>query len=212
MRMFRSTKKDEAATAMSDRAWYGPTRATMTLLGVAVAGFLVWLATQVNSRATGGYWAAYGIVAGAGIVLALSQLLGGWTKFGLPRLSGSVLLFAFLPTLIVVGWIAVFHQPSGGWFRNHAIAWSGDLGIDGFVRDMGELLSVLALGLGVVFGYCFDTTGPRQVALAKRDAAVTEPTPVAVDRAATDAPVTAEWGTVNDGEPAATAARKTPEE
>jgi hypothetical protein len=41
---------------------------------------------------------------------------------------------------------------------------------------------------------------------------VTEPTPVPVDRAATDAPVTAEWGTVNDGEPAATAARKTPEE
>ena len=72
---------------------YGLTRATLTLIGVAVAGVLLWLATQVirttrpRPRA-GEYWAAFGLVAAAGLVIALSQLLGGWTKWGWPRISG----------------------------------------------------------------------------------------------------------------------------
>jgi hypothetical protein len=141
---------------------YGVTRATSTLIGAGVAGFLIWLAAQVGDATTGGYWARYGIVAGAGLVLALSQLLGGWTKWGMPRLSRPVFRFAFLPTLIVVGWILLFHEPSKTWISEHIVSWSGDFRIDGVVNDLGAMLPALALGLGLVFGLSFDTAGPRR--------------------------------------------------
>ena len=79
---------------------YGLTRGTVTLIGAAGAGLLVWIATQVSDTSTGGYWAVYGLIAAAGLVMAFSQLLGGWTKWGLPRLSINVFLIAFIPTLL----------------------------------------------------------------------------------------------------------------
>ena len=115
----------------------------------------------VRRLSTGGYWARYGIVAGAGLVIALSQLLGGWTKWGMPRLARHVFLFAFLPTLIVAGWVLLFHQPVRTWFSDHVVRWSGDLGVDGVVGDLGSMLPALALALGLVFGFSFDTAGPR---------------------------------------------------
>src|SRR5438309_10190452 len=124
---------------------YGLTRATTTLLAAGVAGFLIWLASQFSNHHEGGYWAIMGVLAGAGLVLALSQLLGGWTKFGIPRLSASVLLLGFIPALVAVGWITIFHQPHGNWFRSHVVSWSGDIGIGAFVRDMTDMLPVLAL-------------------------------------------------------------------
>src|SRR5947207_9433874 len=93
---------------------YGLTRATVTLLSAAVAGFLIWIATQVGDSSNGDYWATYGLIAGAGLVMALSQLLGGWTKCGLPRMSINVFLWAFVPAAIAVLWIVVFHQPDHG--------------------------------------------------------------------------------------------------
>ena len=66
---------------------YGLTRATTTLIAAGVAGLLVWIATQISDSSNGGFWAVYGLIAGAGLVMALSQLLGGWTKWGMPRLS-----------------------------------------------------------------------------------------------------------------------------
>jgi hypothetical protein len=138
---------------------YGLTRGTVTLLGVGVAGFLVWLATQIDDSSTGGYWAVYGVIAAAGLTMALSQLLGGWTKWGLPRLSVNVFLLAFVPALIAAGWVIVAKQPHPNWFRDHILAWSSDISIDGVVRDLGEYVSVLAFGLGLVFGLTFDTSG-----------------------------------------------------
>jgi hypothetical protein len=140
---------------------YGLTRATVTVLAAAVAGFLIWLATQVGNSSNGGYWATYGLIAGAGLVMALSQLLGGWTKWGLPRISISVLLWAFIPAAIAVLWIVIFHQPHHGLGRNHIRKWSNDMGIDGFVKDFKDYVGVLAFGLGLLFGYSFDTAGPR---------------------------------------------------
>ncbi|MGZ4281511.1 MAG: hypothetical protein ACXVQ4_05390, partial [Gaiellaceae bacterium] len=105
---------------------YGLTRGMVTLLAAGVAGLLVWVATQIDDGTTGGYWAVYGILAGAGLVMALSQLLGGWTKWGWPRLSANVLLLAFIPTLIAAGWVVVAHQPHPNWFRNHVLNWSDD--------------------------------------------------------------------------------------
>jgi hypothetical protein len=139
---------------------YGLTRGTVTLIGAAVAGLLIWLATQINDHPTGGYWAVYGVIAAAGLTMALSQLLGGWTKWGWPRLSVNVLLIAFIPTLIAAGWVVVAHQPHPNWFRNHVLNWSSDIGILGLVRDLVEYVSVLAFGIGLVFGFSFDTSGP----------------------------------------------------
>lgn len=209
----RTVATDAGPPSVAERPWYGPTRATATLIGVAVAGFLIWLATQISDKTTGGYWAEYGIVAGAGLVLALSQLLGGWTKFGIPRLSASVLLLAFIPALVAVGWITIFHQPHGNWFRSHVISWSGDIGIGAFIRDMQEMLPVLTLGLGIVFGFSFDTTGPRRLR-GKADVQTTTPAPAPVDRKATDEPLTAERGTaVSEAKTVTTTSqRTTPEE
>jgi hypothetical protein len=141
---------------------YGVTRATVTLIAAAGAGLIVWIATQISDNSNGGYWAVYGLIAAAGLVMALSQLLGGWTKWGWPRVSLSVFLWAFVPAAIVVLWIVIFHQPDSGLWRNHIRNWSGDIGIRSVIEDFEKFVGVLAFGLGLVFGYTFDTTGPIQ--------------------------------------------------
>lgn len=201
MRMFRrragnssdgtatTTRTDRAAyaptpepDATGGRTWHhGPARALATLLAVAVAADLAWLTTTIGDKSTGGYWGVYGILAGAGLVMALSQVLGGWTKWGRPSFSPTVFLLAFVPTLVAVGWIFVFHQPHSTLFRGHVTNWSNDLGIAGVVNDMGgELLPMLAFGLGLVFGFCFDTTGARRPAAPTREP-VTQRAPADTD-------------------------------
>src|SRR5918911_2300553 len=106
---------------------YGPTRATTTLLAAAGAGFLLWLASQFGHRSLGGYWAIMGLIAGAGLVMALSQLLGGWTKFGTPRLSPFVFLLAFVPVAIVSLWVIFAGEPENYWIHRHVLAWSNDI-------------------------------------------------------------------------------------
>ena len=153
---------------------YGLTRATVTLIASAIAGLLIWLATQIGTSSNGDYWASYGVIAAAGLVMALSQLLGGWTKWGWPRISLHVFLWAFVPVAIAVLWIVIFHQPHHGLGRNHIRNWSNDIGIDGFVRDFTDYVGVLAFGLGLVFGYSFDTTG--SIVDRQRGEAPAEPT------------------------------------
>ncbi len=139
---------------------YGLTRGAVTLLCAAVAGFLVWLATQISNSSNGGYWGVYGLIAAAGLIMALSQIFGGWTKWGWPRMSVNVFLLAFIPVLIAAGWVILATQPDANWFRDHVRGWSNDIGIQGLVADLGEYVSVLAFGIGLVFGYTFDTSGP----------------------------------------------------
>jgi len=139
---------------------YGLTRGTITLLGAGVAGLLVWLATHVNEGTNGGYWSVYGLLAAAGLTMAFSQILGGWTKWGWPRLSLNVFLLAFVPVLIAAGWVLVGAQPHGNWFRDHVRSWSDDLSIGGVVRDLTQYAAVLGFGVGLVFGFTFDTSGP----------------------------------------------------
>jgi len=145
---------------------YSTTRATMTLIGAGVAGLLIWVATRVNDHTTGGYWAVYGILAAAGLTMALSQLFGGWTKWGWPRMSATVFLFGFLPALIAGGWVLLGHQPHPNWFRNHALAWSGDIGIRGLVTALFEYVGAISFGLGLTFGFTFDTVGPKRAVAA----------------------------------------------
>lgn len=151
--------------------WGGPplVRALFTLAGVAVAGFLIWLAQLLNLTHTKGFWAAMGIIAGAGLVLGLSQLFGGWTKWGMPVMSPGVFLFAFVPTAVVVGWILLVTQPENGWYQHKFQSWSASMGIEHFVRDMGLFRPLLAFGLGLVFAFTFDTTGPRRREIVDRE-------------------------------------------
>jgi hypothetical protein len=158
---------------------YGLTRATVTLIAAGLAGLLIWIATQIGDNSNGEYWATYGVIAGAGLAMALSQLLGGWTKWGWPRISIGVFLLAFVPAAIAVLWIVDYHQPGGGLWRHNIRDWSDSIGIDSLVKDFKEYVGVLSFGLGLLFGFTFDTSGPvtrRPAAVTPAERAPAEPT------------------------------------
>jgi hypothetical protein len=170
----------------------GVNRAVMTLAGAAIAGVLLWAAAHIGRDSTGGYWAAYGVVAGAGLVFALSQLRG---RRGNPRV---MLTLAFLPVLVAAGWVLVAMQPHDGWLRGHALAWSSDLGIRNVVELVGVWLGVLAFGIGYTLGLSLEPAPPAAVVV-----------PPTHDRAAADEPLTAERQEVAEPvEPAAESERE----
>jgi hypothetical protein len=185
---------------------YGLTRGTMTLIGAAGAGLLLWLASQVNEASLGGFWAFVGLTAAAGLTMAFSQLLGGWTKWGWPRVSGSVFLLGFLPGLVAGGLVLLAAQPDSSAVGT---SWADDLGAGGLAADLSSVLPAIAFGLGLLFGLTFDTTGPRvrEVDVVDEDAEVRRPgyvAPAPADASAADEPVTAERGTVDTPAPART--------
>jgi hypothetical protein len=136
---------------------YDATRGLTTALAAGVAGFLLWCATQVGVQSVSRFWESMGIVAAAGLVLALSQVIGGWTKGGRVRISPTTFLLAFLPVLVCVGWILMATQPGSGWHEGRIVAWSQSIGIYGLVHSLGLWHGVLAFGLGLVLGMTFDT-------------------------------------------------------
>jgi hypothetical protein len=148
----------------------GVTRGLSTLAGLAVAGILLWFATQVGAETSGEYWATHGLIAAAGLAMALSQILGGWTKWGWPRFSVGVFLLGFLPALVAGGWVLLARQPAD-WMNT--ANWSRDLGIFGLVSDLGSILSAISFGLGLTFGLSFDTAGPRREVVADDDVRAT---------------------------------------
>jgi hypothetical protein len=142
---------------------YGLTRGATTLIGVLVAGFLIWLGVDPISDGEPGrgeYWWAVLMCALAGFVIALSQLLGGWTKWGWPRISFNVFLLGFIPALIAGGWVLLYAQPGNGPQAGNVRDWSEDLGIEGLMGDLAVTPLTIAFALGLVFGLTFDTTGP----------------------------------------------------
>jgi hypothetical protein len=168
----------------------GVTRGISTLAGAAVAGILLWVATQIGAETSGEYWATYGLIAAAGLTMALSQILGGWTKWGWPRFSVGVFTLGFLPVLVAGGWILLARQPAD-WMNTSN--WSRDLGIYGAVADLGNILPAIAFGIGLVFGLSFDTSGRQRDAVVPVTAFVTDARDVSETRAA-DEPLTAERG------------------
>lgn len=154
----------------------GFTRAGATLVGAAAAGAVLWLAAQLGRHSNGSYWAAYALVAAAGVVFAISQWRG---RTGHPP---SMLGLGFLPVLIVGGWVLLAMQPHGNWFSSHVLNWSGDAHITSVVRDLGTWLGVLAFGIGYTLGATFEPAAHR----------VPEAVPGDYDRSATDEPVAAE--------------------
>lgn len=208
-----STYAADRPATVAHRSWYSPTRAVMTLIGGGAAIFLIWLATQVSDETNGGYWAQYGLVAAAGLVMAFSQLVGGWTKWGMPRISPTVLLVGFLPVLVVGGWILLAHQPHSGVYRGTILNWSSDLGIRGLVDDFKDMLPALAFLIGLTLGLTFDTTGPATTVVGPDVDRRATTAPPAVDRRATDEPLTAERDVAlrnSDGEVVHTGATTAP--
>ena len=156
--------------AVADRRGGPPlVRAIFTLLGIAAAGLLIWLASYFDLTSTSEFWAAMGLIAAAGLALGLSQLFGGWTKWGIPIVSQGVFLLAFIPAAIIVGWVLLATQPEGGWQHDRLAGWSSDIGITGLVNDLGTFPAALAMGLGILFAFSFDTTGPRRREVIDRE-------------------------------------------
>src|SRR5918998_205258 len=141
----------------------------MTLASAAGAGVLIWLAHPFEWEQTAEYWAIVGLLAAAGLTLALGQLLGGWTKWGWPRLSLPVFLLGFLPALAAGGLVLLANQPDGASFQQGAADWADGLGVAGLVGSLGEHLGPIALALGALFGFTFDTTGPRSRVVRRDD-------------------------------------------
>ena len=168
----------------------GIVRALCTLAGVAGAGFLLWLASTFDQTTSGDYWPVVGLIAAAGLVLGLSQLIGGWTKWGIPTMSPTMLLLAWLPTAVVGTWVLLATQPDGGWQKGRFVDWTDSIGVNGLVSGLGEFWPAIPLAIGLVLAFCFDTTGPR-TGYARRTETVertAEPvaTPVPADDADTE--------------------------
>jgi hypothetical protein len=154
----------------------GANRAPATLLGAGIAGVLLWVAgAHVDRHTTGGYWAAYALVAAAGLVFGLSQLRGGG---GHPP---AMLVLGFLPVLIVAGWVLVAMQPGANTAATHVRSWSSDLSILDVVRAVGTWLGVLAFGIGATLAGVLEPM--------RRSRVVAEPP---MDAAAADEPTLAE--------------------
>jgi hypothetical protein len=161
---------------------YGMTRGLATLIGAALAGGLIWFAAWIGMDSNAEYWAFVGLLAAAGLVMALSQLLGGWTKWGLPTISPTVFGLAFVPTLIAAGWVLVAAQPNANGPRDATRDWLAEIGLfENVLEILIGVAPVIAFGLGLVFGLVFDTTGPRRREEIAEERHVAEE-PVAAER------------------------------
>ena len=135
---------------------YDATRGLTLALAAALAGLLLYLATQVGQQSTVRFWEEMGVVAGAGLVLALAPVLGGWSSGLRLRLSPGTFLLGFIPVLVVVGWILLATQPGNGWHEGTFVRWSHDMGLMGLIHDLGLWHGVLAFGFGLVLGTTLD--------------------------------------------------------
>jgi hypothetical protein len=168
---------------------YDASRGLTLACAAALAGLGLWGAAQVGTQTTGRFWLALAIVAGTGLVLALANHVGTWTKGLRLRVSRSTFVLAFVPVLVCVGWILLATQPGNGWQEGRIDTWSNSLGILGVVHSLGLWHGVLAFGLGLVLGLSLDGV----------------PAAPAVETTAADEPVTAERRYAADGdEPAPT--------
>jgi hypothetical protein len=167
---------------------YDASRGLTLALAAALAGLALWGAAEVGTQTPGRFWIAMAIVGGAGLVLALANHVGTWTKGLRLRVSPSTFVIAFLPVLVCVGWILVATQPGSGWQEGRLDSWSNSIGIMGLVKSAGLWHGVLAFGLGLVLGLSLDgvPAPAEETAPAYAGAA-----PVA-DRPPADEPVTAE--------------------
>jgi hypothetical protein len=135
---------------------YDASRGLTLAFAAGLAGLGLWGATQVGVQTQGRFWIAMAIVAGAGLLLALANHVGTWTKGLRLRMSPGTFVFAFLPVLVCVGWILIASQPGSGWQEGRIDSWSNTIGILGLVHDVGLWKGALAFGFGLMLGLSLD--------------------------------------------------------
>jgi hypothetical protein len=175
---------------MRTNGLYDTTRGLTLALAAGVAGLLLYLATHVGQTTTVRFWESMGIVAGAGLVLALAQAVGSWTKGLRLHISRGTFLLAFLPVLVCVGFVLMATQPGNGWHEGTVVSWANSLGLMDVAHDLGLWHGVLAFGFGLTLGMTFDTVPAREretVAWRQRPTAATP-----MDTEAADEPIAAE--------------------
>src|SRR3954454_9806964 len=178
-------------------------RPVATLAAAAVGGVGLWLAGHWDTARTGGYWAALGVVAGAGLLMGLAQLRSPDGN------APGMFLVAFLPITVAAGWVLVTEQPNANAARDHVRAWNRDLGIADVVHYVAPWLAVCAFAIGLVLGFTMlagyawrrarvatveetAATPATNGTYAERRTVVNEPAAVDGDRNAADEPTRAE--------------------
>jgi hypothetical protein len=135
---------------------YDASRGLTLALAAALAGLALWGAAQIGTQTTGRFWIAMAIVGGAGLLLALANHVGTWTKGLRLRMSPSTFALAFLPVLVCVGWILIASQPGSGWQEGRLDSWSNSIGVLGVVHSIGLWHGVLAFAFGLMLGLSLD--------------------------------------------------------
>jgi hypothetical protein len=135
---------------------YDASRGLTLAFAAGLAGLGLWGASQIGTQTTGRFWIAMAVVAGAGLLLALANHVGTWTKGLTLRMSPGTFAVAFLPALVCVGWILIATQPGHGWQEGRLDSWSNSLGILGVVHSIGLWHGVLAFAFGLMLGLSLD--------------------------------------------------------
>jgi hypothetical protein len=71
-------------------------------------------------------------------------------------MSPGTFVLAFLPVLVVGGWILVATQPGSGWEEGRLHSWSNSIGILAAVHAIGLWHGVLAFAIGLMLGLSLD--------------------------------------------------------
>jgi hypothetical protein len=157
------------------------------LAALAAGGIGLWLAGHWDRTTNGGYWAALGVAALAGVLLGLAQLRA--TDGNAP----GMLLVAWLPLTIASGWVLAHEQPVANDFRAHVRDWSADVGLTDAIGYLGPFVAVLAFAIGLVLGLTLLTGRHARRTEAAEPAARPVPTrmaappPLVAPRAETEA-------------------------
>jgi len=167
---------------------YDASRGLTLALAAALAGLGLWGAAQIGVQTTARFWISMAVVAGAGLLIALANHVGTWTKGLRLRMSPSTFALAFLPVLVCAGWILIATQPGKGWEEGRLHSWSDSIGILGVVHSIGLWHGVLAFGVGLMLGLSFDGVPAPEIEAVP---AYAGPARTAAPPAA-DEPVTAE--------------------
>jgi hypothetical protein len=141
---------------MRSYGMYDASRGLTLAFAAALAGLGLWGAAQVGTQTQGRFWIAMVIVGGAGLLLALANHVGTWTKGLRLRLSPGTFVVAFLPVLVCVGWLLIASQPGKGWQEGRIDSWSHSIGILGLVHSLGLWRGVLAFAFGLMLGLSLD--------------------------------------------------------
>src|ERR1700758_3592748 len=100
---------------MRSYGMYDASRGLTLAFAAALAGLGLGGAAQGGNPTQGRFWIAMVIVGGSGLLLALANHVGTWTKGLRLRLSPGTFVVAFLPVLVCVGWLLMARQPGTGW-------------------------------------------------------------------------------------------------